>query len=337
MKGTTAAERELDAAGIDSPELRESYRICRDVAARNGRTYFLATRLLAPEKRPHVHALYALARHADDIVDSTPQGFPPASETDSRAEQLTEFVDAFTRRSDAPRILPAVHATIDCFDIDPSLFATFFRSMAADLSVTSYADFDALMGYVHGSAEVIGMQLLPILGCVPGAEAAAAAYARDLGAAFQLTNFIRDVGEDLDRGRIYLPLADLARFGLDLTDLQDRIVDGRVRQLLAFEIARTRELLRSAAPGIRLLDPSSRDCVRTALVLYGDILAAVERADYRVLDRRVSVGLPHRLAVFAPAWTRAVWARRPPRPHQIHHASVCTTNEKPKSKSSTGA
>jgi phytoene synthase len=157
---------------------------------------------------------------------------------------------------------------------------------------------------------VIGEQLLPVLGTMPGMREVARPYARDLGVAFQLANFIRDVGEDLRRGRVYLPAEDLDAFGVTRPDLATGIVDGRIRRLLAFEIARARELFGSAEPGIRLLDPASRDCVRTAFTLYGGILDAVEQADYRVLDRRVAVGPGRRARVALPALVRAVRSRR---------------------------
>jgi phytoene synthase len=134
-------------------------------------------------------------------------------------------------------------------------------------------------------------------------------YARDLGVAFQLANFLRDVGEDLARGRIYLPQESLRLFDVDRERLARGVVDGPIRRLLAHEIARCRELFRDAAPGIRLLHPTSRDCIRTAFTLYGGILDEIERADYQVLDRRVSVPVSRRLAVAVPGLVRAARAR----------------------------
>jgi phytoene synthase len=184
--------------------------------------------------------------------------------------------------------------------------------MRMDLTTASYRTWEDLLGYMHGSAAVIGEQLLPVLGTVPGMREVAVPYARDLGAGFQLANFIRDVAEDLRRDRVYLPVEDLAAFGVTRADLSAGVVDGQIRRLLAFEIARARELFRSAEPGIRLLDPASRDCVRTAFTLYGGILDAVERADYRVLDRRVAVGPVRRAGVALPGLVRAARARRSP-------------------------
>jgi 15-cis-phytoene synthase len=207
-------------------------------------------------------------------------------------------------------VLPAVHDTIARYAIPLQHFDDFLTSMRMDLTTSEYATWDDLQHYVHGSAAVIGLQMLRVLGAVPGLYDVAAPYAGDLGIAFQLTNFIRDVGEDLQRNRIYLPKDELAAFGVTRDDLARGIVDANLRRLLAFQIARARELFRSAEPGIRLLVPTSRDCIRTAATLYGEILDAVEAADYRVLDRRVSVGARRRAAVAIPGMARAWRSRR---------------------------
>jgi 15-cis-phytoene synthase len=300
------SRHELDAAGIDDPTLRASYDACRRENATHGRTYYLATLLLPAAKRPAVHALYAFARHADDLVDT----LDPTATIESRDRALVSWSEAFQRGDIADPLLPAVHDTIARYDIPQQLFADFLDAMRMDLTTSSYPTWEDLLGYMHGSAAVIGEQLLPVLGTLPGRRDVATPYARELGVGFQLANFIRDVGEDLRRGRVYLPLDDLASFGVTRSDLAAGVVDGRIRRLLAFEIARARELFRSAEPGIRLLDPASRDCVRTAFTLYGGILDAVERADYRVLDRRVAVGPTRRARVALPGLVRALRARR---------------------------
>ncbi len=295
--------RELDAAGITDPGLRTSYELCRRLHATHGRTYYLATQLLPPPKRPYVHALYGFARYADEIVDDDRDG------TVKEKEVALDALVAVLAGDDDGRggVLPAVADTIRRWEIPRTHFATFLASMRMDLTVTEYPTYEDLTTYMHGSAAVIGLQMVPILEPV---SAAAYAYAADLGIAFQLANFLRDVGEDLRRGRLYLPLEDLAIFDLSRADLAAGVVDGRIRRLLAFEIARTRELLRNARPGIRLLHPPSRDCIATAATLYGGILDAIERADYQVLDRRLSVGPARRAAVAGPALWRATRARK---------------------------
>ena len=203
----------------------------------------------------------------------------------------------------------AVVDTVRRWEIPLSLFEDFLASMRMDLTVTGYRTYEDLMGYVWGSAAAIGLQMVPVLEpTVP--RAVAEPYAADLGVAFQLSNFIRDVGEDLRRGRLYLPAEDLDLFGVDRARLAHGMVDGPVRRLLAYEIARARGLYRTAEPGVRLLHPTSRDCIHTAIRLYGGILDEVERADYRVLDRRVAVGPARRVRVAVPGLARAYAARR---------------------------
>ena len=300
---------ELDAAGITDPALRGAYLTCRDLNAAHGRTYFLATRLLSPDRRPAIHALYGFARYADDIVDAL--GAAPVAEREAALDELgLALVGAFDGiPSDLP-VVTAVADTVRRYGIDRRLFSPFLTSMRMDTHVTSYPTVEALDRYVFGSAAVIGLQVLPVLGTVgPGAEEPAAA----LGVAFQLTNFLRDVGEDLDRGRLYLPLDELGAFGVDRGLLEwcrtHRRLDPRVRRALAHLVARTRAVYRRAAPGIPMLAPESRDCVRCAFEVYGGILDEIVAADYDILYRRVRVGTGRRLRVALPGLVRAVLAR----------------------------
>ena len=149
--------------------------------------------------------------------------------------------------------------------------------MRSDLTRRTYETWGDLLGYMDGSAAVIGEMMLPVLR--PGTDAVAPA--RALGLAFQLTNFLRDVGEDLDRGRVYIPQEDLRRFG---ADPHARVVTPEWRALMAFEIERNRRLYREADDGIPALPGASRRCVATARVLYARILERIEAADYDVFD-----------------------------------------------------
>ena len=301
--------RELDAAGITDPGLRSSYERCRRLNAAHGRTYYLATLLLPPAKRPYVHALYGFARYADEIVDDLGSTLSEAEKAAWLVGWGEQFLADVRAGGSAHPISRAVVDTVRRWDIPLRLFEDFLASMRMDLTVTDYPTYDDLMGYVWGSAAVIGLQMVPVLEPVVD-RSLAEPYAADLGVAFQLSNFVRDVGEDLRRGRVYLPGEDLAHFGVDRDRLARGVVDGPIRRLLGYEIARTRELYRAAEPGIRLLHPTSRDCIRSALRLYGGILDEVERADYQVLDRRIAVGVPRRLAVAVPGLARAYAARR---------------------------
>jgi phytoene synthase len=252
-----------------------------------------------------VHALYGFTRHADEIVDRT--GDLPASE---RARQLRDWSRRFEaglhgERVDDP-LLPAVLNTIRAFDLDIADFGCFLRSMAMDLEVHGYADYPDLLAYMNGSAGVIGTMMLPVLGTddpVHGREPA-----RQLGFAFQLTNFLRDVAEDLDRGRLYLPEADLALFGVHRADLERRVATPAIKDLIRYEVSRARGHYAQAAPGVALLAPGSQACIRTAFHLYRGILDEIEQADYDVFARRATVPTGKRLWVatkclLAPAGT----------------------------------
>jgi 15-cis-phytoene synthase len=301
---------ELDAAGIHDPKLRDAYRRCRDINAEHGRTFFLATRLLAPAQRPAVHALYGFARQADDILDD----FDPSLDTQTRAERLQMLADKF--RSDGDHhddpVLAAVTHTARRYNIPPELFDDFLGSMRMDLTVTDYPDRVALDHYMHGSAEVIGLQLLPVLGTV-GPTEQAAPYAAALGKAFQLTNFLRDVDEDLVRQRVYLPADELAAYGVDrelLTWCHDHHrTEARVRHALAAQHAITRSVYRFARKGVEMLAPRSRPCVATALTLYSEILDRIEDTDFAVFSRRATVGTARRMQVAGSGLVRAWLAR----------------------------
>jgi phytoene synthase len=310
---------ELDAAGIEDMRLRAAYRRCRQIAAENGRTYFLATRLLAPDQRPAVHALYGFARHADDILDE----LNPALDVSARAERLQALSDRFFAGGDPhdEPVLAAVGDTVRRYGIGADLFEDFLASMRMDLTVTDYPDRPALDGYMRGSAEVIGLQMLPILGTASTAIAAdeAAPYAAALGRAFQLTNFLRDVAEDLTRNRIYLPADELAAFGVDRELMTwchlHRRTDARVRDALAAQHHVTREIYRFAADGIALLAPRSRPCVTTALTLYSEILDCIEDSGFSVFSQRATVGMTRRLLVAGGGLLRA-WRVRAGRPER---------------------
>ena len=302
------SDRELDAAGINDPLLRASYENCRRLNAQHGKTYYLATLLLPDWKRPYVHALYGFARYADEIVDDLSSTLSDQEKADWLIGWGDQFVADVAAGGSSHPISRAVVDTVRRWEIPMAYIEAFLRSMRMDLTVTSYKTYEDLLEYVYGSAAVIGLEMVPILEPIVSREIAEP-YAADLGVAFQLSNFLRDVGEDLQRGRVYLPLEDLDSFGVTRQHLEHGVVDGPVRRLLAFEVARTREIYRTAAQGVRLLHPTSRPCIETALALYGGILDEVEKADYQVLGQRVSVSKARRAAVAGPGLVRAWRAR----------------------------
>ena len=262
--------------------MQESYELCRQFNKRHGTTYYWSTLVLPKAKRPHVFALYGFCRYADDIVDDL--GPVPVAERAAALASFGErfFADLERGESDDP-VLKAVVNTVRELRIDPECFRRFLRSMTMDLTVERYETWDDLLDYMDGSAAVIGEMMLPVL--EPTASAAIA-HARDLGNAFQLTNFLRDINEDLDRGRVYIPQEDVRRFGVDLAS---RRCTPEFVQLMQFEIARCRELYASADIGLSMLPKQSARSIGAARVLYGRILDKIEARQYDVFSGRASV------------------------------------------------
>ena len=262
--------------------LAESYDLCKEFNKRHGTTYYWSTKVLPREKQRHVHALYGFCRYADDIVDDL--GPVPV---DTRERALKDFGDRFfadlAAGESTDPVLRAVVDTVTTCKIDEGCFRRFLRSMTMDLTVEKYETWDDLLDYMDGSAAVIGEMMLPILEPM---NPAAISPARDLGNAFQLTNFLRDVNEDLDRGRVYIPQEDVRRFGVDLAE---RRCTPQFVELMKFEIERCRALYRSADDGLALLPPQSRRSIGAARVLYGRILDKIEGQNYDVFAKRASV------------------------------------------------
>ena len=298
---------ELTAAGITDPELRASYQECKRLNSLHGKTYYLATLLLPKAKRPHVHALYGFARYADEIVDDLASTLSAAE----KARLLQEWGDGvladIQTGASKDHVGRALVDTVRRFNIPIDYFKSFLHSMTMDLSVTEYQNYAALSEYVYGSAAVIGLQMVPILGA---SDPAAYDSAEKLGIAFQLANFIRDVDEDLDRGRIYLPLDELASFGVTKEMLHRREVTPELVGALKFQIARVRQLQAEAQAGIRLLDPASQPCIQAASELYCGIVDEVEKINYQIFTKRATTSTWRRIKVALPAYIRARKARR---------------------------
>jgi phytoene synthase len=299
--------RELDAAGIQDAQLRDSYERCRQLNAAHGKTYYLATLLLPPAKRPYVHALYGFARYADEIVDDLDSTLSDEEKATWLGEWGDTFLTDLQRGYSEDPICQAVVDTVQRWQIPNEHFVAFLHSMRMDLTVTEYQTYDDLYEYVYGSAAVIGLQMVPIL---EPRSPEAIERAKDLGVAFQLANFIRDVNEDLDRGRVYLPLDELAEYGVTRADLEQRVATPPIKEALRAQVRRVKDLEERSRPGIALLDPTSQPCIEAARELYCGIVDEVERIDYEVFTHRAKVPMRRRLAVAGPAWVRAIRARR---------------------------
>jgi phytoene synthase len=297
---------ELTAAGIHRSDLRESYAECKRLNSLHGKTYYLATLLLPKAKRPFVHALYGFARYADEIVDDLNSTLSEVEKAKALQQWSDQILKDLVGGKSSDLIGAALIDTVTRFDIPLKYFEAFIHSMKMDLSVTEYKTYEDLMEYVYGSAAVIGLQMVPILGPL---SPEAYECAEKLGIAFQLANFIRDVGEDLDRGRVYLPLDELATFGVTRANLEKKILTPEIINALKFNIERVRNLQREAAPGIAMLEKSSRACIEAASELYCGIVDEVEAIDYQIFKKRAKTSTWRRIKVAFPAWLRAIRAR----------------------------
>ena len=292
---------ELTAAGITDPDLRASYEECKRLNALHGKTYYLATLLLPKEKRPFVHALYGFARYADEIVDDL------ASElsVEEKAEVLSTWGNGvladLKKGTSQDHVGRALIDTVNRFNIPHEHFDAFLHSMTMDLTVQEYESYEDLIEYVYGSAAVIGLQMVPILGPLHNDAFQAA---EKLGIAFQLANFIRDVDEDLDRGRVYLPLKELGQFGVTREMLEERILTPEIIEALKFQIARVRQLQDEAAAGIKMLEASSRPCIEAASTLYCGIVDEVEKIGYDIFNHRAKTSTARRVRVAGAAFVK---------------------------------
>ena len=301
---------ELTAAGIVDPKLRASYQECKRLNSIHGKTYYLATLLLPPAKRPHVHALYGFARYADEIVDDLATNLTLDEKTLLLKKWSNQVLSDIKSGSSNDPIAAALVDTVSRFKIPIAHFEAFLHSMNMDLSVRQYQTYKDLHEYVYGSAAVIGLQMVSVLGTIsPDAVTSANEAAEKLGIAFQLANFIRDVGEDLDRGRVYLPMTELEAHGVNRQMLEERVITPQIKSALKEQIQRVRRLQNESTAGIKLLTPGARECIQAASQLYCGIVDEVEKIDYQIFTKRAKTSNWRRTKVALPAYLRAVLSR----------------------------
>ena len=301
---------ELSKAGITDPALRTSYLECKRLNSLHGKTYYLATLLLPPAKRPFVHALYGFARYADEIVDDLASTLTDEEKANSLKQWGEGIISDIKSGNSNDQIGKALVDTVRRFDIPIEYFQAFLHSMTMDLTITEYQEYEDLQEYVYGSAAVIGLQMVPVLGREKGSSIDKVnSAAEKLGVAFQLANFIRDVGEDLDRGRVYLPIAELQSHGVTREMLEDKVLTPQIKSALKEQIERVRRLQRESASGIKMLSIQSRACIQAASELYCGIVDEVEKIDYQIFSKRAKTSNWRRMKVAIPAYLRAVSSR----------------------------
>lgn len=297
---------ELTKAGITDPALRTSYLECKRLNSLHGKTYYLATLLLPPEKRPFVHALYGFARYADEIVDDLASTLTDDEKANS-LKQWGEGVISDIKSGNSDDVIgKALVDTVKRFDIPIQYFQAFLHSMAMDLTITEYQEYEDLQEYVYGSAAVIGLQMVSVLGIEKGVSIDEVnGAAEKLGVAFQLANFIRDVGEDLDRGRVYLPIAELQAHGVTREMLERKVLTPQIKSALKEQIERVRKLQQESMVGINMLAKQSRACIQAASELYCGIVDEVEKIDYQIFTKRAKTSNWRRMKVAIPAYLSA--------------------------------
>jgi len=297
---------ELTAAGIMDPDLRASYLECKRLNSLHGKTYYLATLLLPPAKRPFVHALYGFARYADEIVDDLASILTKEEKANSLKEWGDGVLADIRSGKSKDHVGSALVDTVKRFNIPIAHIEAFLNSMKMDLTITEYHSYEDLCEYVYGSAAVIGLQMVAVLGTNSDTDIKEANIAAEkLGIAFQLANFIRDVGEDLDRGRIYLPITELQAHGVTREMLENRIVTPQIKSALKEQIRRVRILKEESATGIKLLSADSRSCIEAASELYCGIVDEVEKINYEIFTKRAKTSTLRRVKVALPAYLRA--------------------------------
>jgi phytoene synthase len=259
--------------------LREANRACEAITAQNSRSFFLATSLLPGEKRLAMRALYAFCRTADNLADGNVQ------QPEIQLRQLREGIRGGCKKA-GEAVLTAWADISYRYQIPECYAEQLLDGVERDLVQRRYSTFEDLSVYCYKVASTVGLMSMYITGF---SSQKAVSYAIKLGVALQLTNILRDVGEDWSAGRLYLPMEELSAFDLNEEDVAAGTVDKRWRAFMRFQIARARNLYAEALPGIAFLHPEGRFAVSAAASLYKGILDDIERHDYDVFNRRAFV------------------------------------------------
>jgi phytoene synthase len=275
-----------------------AWSLCAAIARSHGRSFFLASHCLPPDRRRAIHATYAYCRIADDIADLS---------ADATSAALA--LDVWGRQLAAPThpVAVAFAAARAQYGVPVAPARDLITGVRMDLGLCRFATWDELRRYCYHVAGTVGLMVAPILGCQ---DEAALPHAVDLGIAMQLTNILRDVGEDARRRRLYLPLDELAAFGCDPEAILGGRPNGRFRELLAFQVARARDLYVQARRGIPALSPAGRLTTLAASEFYATILTAIEEREYDVFGARAYVPNGRKLAALpsvAGAFVRIAW------------------------------
>lgn len=289
---------------IGNSELREAYAHCRVITRSHAKTFYLSTRFLPNEKQRSIFAIYALCRYIDDLVD---EAFDINQCREINDNEIHQILDELRSRlqtayvsgiAESP-ILTAFADTLKLYHIPEELPLELIEGVCMDLNKNRFQTFDELYIYSYKVASVVGLMTSEVFGYK---DRKALEYAIDLGIAMQLTNILRDINEDLIRGRIYLPLDELKQFGVCEEDLFNKVCDEKFSALIQFQIDRARDYYQKADLGIAMLNPDSRLPVYLARMNYSRILDVIEKDIFRVFERRAYLSTSEKLAILPKAW-----------------------------------
>lgn len=300
----SAAQRRRFLSEIDAEQLTLAYQYCSEVSWKHAKTFYFATHFLPARKRLPVYAVYALCRYVDDLVDRSEENRRSLTK-----EKIAALLNQWRADLDLcysgmivdHPIMMAWHDMLRRYNIPKSLPLELIDGVCMDLQVSRYQTFDELYVYCYKVASVVGLMTSEIFGY---SSKDALDYAVKLGIAMQLTNILRDIGEDARKGRIYLPLEDLERFGYAEQDVFNGVIDERFKALMQFQIDRARRYYAEADAGIALLSKDSQLAVRVSRVNYSKILDAIEKNRYDVFSRRAFVSLTGKLVSLPYLWLR---------------------------------
>lgn len=280
--------------GNSKGDLDADYARCAEITRRSSSNFYYAFMLLPAERRRALHAVYAFCRFIDDIADDEPAGDAKALLKRWREEVDRVYAGAPTRAISRALADSARH-----FNIPREHFDEIITGVEMDLTRNRYATFDELRQYCYRVASAVGLICIEIFGYT---NPAARDYAEKLGIACQLTNILRDVKEDAQRNRIYLPLDDLARFDVSEEEILHSVYNDNFVRLMQFEAARAQEFYREAEAALPAEDRSSLLTAEAMRMIYGALLDRIVRSNYRVLDRRHSLSAPLKLYLVGRAW-----------------------------------
>ncbi|MBL8212217.1 MAG: phytoene/squalene synthase family protein [Bryobacterales bacterium] len=287
-----------ETAGLTLPELQVQ---AAEATARGSKSFYFATRFFPPELAQAAHAVYWFCRYTDDLVDETPSIETGTRDLEAWADELQRGLRG---QAVVHPVLRLFLRTLDRYQIPGEYPLELIEGMRMDLRCTRYQNFDELRVFCYRVASVVGLMMSHVIGF----RGEAPSHAIDLGIAMQLTNILRDVGEDLQRGRIYLPTEELAAHGYSEDELRRGVRNDAFRSLMQFQVSRARQYYQEAMPGISLLHPDGRFAVKVAADVYRAILGRIEAADYDVFSQRAVV--PARTKYWLTARSMAVPAAR---------------------------